>query len=79
MNKERFHSIISLIATEVVNLYSQNEKIDEIKATDILYKSKLYSLIEKEETGVWHYSPIMLYSLLKEEIATGKLTLPEEI
>jgi len=33
----------------------------------MLYSSKLYATLEKEETKAWQYSTQMLYSLFEQE------------
>lgn len=42
-----------------------------------LYSSELYSVLEKEETKVWHYSVPKLYELWEKETKTGQLVLTE--
>ena len=46
------------------------------EAFDKLYDSELYSVLEKEETKVWHYSVPKLFELWENELKTGKLKLP---
>jgi len=36
------------------------------------------SLLEDEETMLWHLSYPILYDMLEEELTTGKITFPEE-
>ena len=40
--------------------------------------STLQELLEKEETKVWHYSPLAIYHIWKNERETGEIELPEE-
>ena len=42
------------------------------------YCSKLYSFLENPKTGVWRYSPKLLFNLYKEELEIGDFTFPEE-
>jgi len=35
-------------------------------------------MLEKEESKLWHFSAVTLFILFKEELATGKITYPEE-
>jgi hypothetical protein len=38
----------------------------------------LYSFLENPKTGVWRYSPKLLFNLYKEEQESGTITFPEE-
>jgi len=42
-----------------------------------LYNSKLYAILEQEETKVWQYSTEMLYSLFEQEEEMGKVEFPD--
>lgn len=42
-----------------------------------LYDSKLYSILEDEETKVWPYSTDMLYFLLEQEEKNGDILFPD--
>jgi hypothetical protein len=68
-----------LILPEVVALIAKNYKLSETDAAAALYKSHLYSLLEREETKLWHFSALTLYAMYDEEVKTGSITFPEEI
>ena len=36
------------------------------------------NLLSKEETKMWHYSPMTIYMMWKHEKETGKVVFPEE-
>ena len=76
---EKFNAILSIaIIPEVISLISKNENIDEIQAINEFYDSKVYSLLSDEETKMWHYSPLTIYHMWKEEKTTGEIIFPEE-
>lgn len=76
---EKFNAILSIaIIPEVISLISKNENIDEIRAINEFYDSKVYSLLSDESTKIWHYSPLTIYHMWKEEKTTGKIIFPEE-
>lgn len=52
MNKEQFVILLPIIVNDLVKYISEQEGISEMKALDIVYNSKLYSLLEKEQTKV---------------------------
>lgn len=39
---------------------------------DMLYHSKLYEALEKEDTKMWYYSNYDLFKMFLEETKTGK-------
>lgn len=76
---EKFNSVISIaLVPQVVDLIVTNDKLDDIAAIDVFYKSKTYELLAKEETKMWHYSPLTIYNIWKQEMQTGDVVFPEE-
>lgn len=78
MNNNKLAAILALLIPNLVKEIMANENILEDEAINNLYESKLYSLIEEEETKLWHLSPKALYVLYKQEKETGKIIFPEE-
>lgn len=77
MDYEQFISLIPFIVCDLVNMIVQKQNLSESDAITMLYNSKLYSLLEKEDTKVWYYSTDMLYSLLLQEQRTGSIVFPD--
>ena len=76
---EKFNSILSVaLIPKTVDLIVQNEKIDDISAINEFYQSKTYALLAEEETKMWHFSPLTVYSMWKHEKETGKIVFPED-
>lgn len=42
------------------------------------YYSKTYEMLAKEETKMWHFSAMTVYSMWKHERKTGEVVFPEE-
>ena len=78
MDQKTFEAILTLLVPQVIDLIVKNYGLDEISATKAFYESKLYSVLEEEDTKVWHFSPLTLFCLFDEEKRTGKSTFPEE-
>lgn len=76
MTSERFNAILPLKVTSIIKVM-QNDGVDTDEAIKQLYGSRLYASLEQEETKMWWYSPSLLYDLLKEELATGSFTYPD--
>jgi len=78
MDKKKFEAVLVLLIPKVIELIVENNGGDEVTATRAFYSSGLYSLLEQEETKLWHLSPLTLFNLYEEEKATGEITFPEE-
>ena len=78
MEKRKFEALLILIVPQVVHLVAENYQLDEIAAAKLLYESELYSVLEEEETKLWHLSPLALFTMFDEEKKTGSITFPEE-
>lgn len=77
MNQEQFTAIMPYISADLVTLIAKEKNLSEADAVKRLYSSKLYALLEDEETKLWHYSTKMLYSLLVQEEETGEIIFPD--
>ena len=79
MNEEKFSALLSLaIVPQVVDIIVREEHLSDIEAINVFYQSETYALLEKEETKVWHYSPLAIYHIWKNERETGEIEFPEE-
>lgn len=76
---EKFNSILSIaLIPQTVDLIVKNEELDDISAMTEFYYSKTYEMLAKEETKMWHFSPMTIYLMWKHERDTGKIVFPEE-
>ena len=78
MIKKSISTVIAMITPGIIKLLIQNRNINLEEASEILYNSKIYETLEDEETKVWRLSYLLLYDILEEELATGKITFPDE-
>ena len=75
----QFNSILSIaLIPATVDLIVEREGIDDISAINEFYNSKVYELLSKEETKMWHYSPMTVYTMWKHEKKTGEIIFPED-
>lgn len=76
---EKFNSILSIaLIPQTVALIAENCGFDDITAINEFYQSKVYDLLSDEKTKMWHYSPMTVYTMWKNEKETGKVIFPEE-
>ena len=75
---EKFSAIIIVILVpQIIYIIIKKEKMIEDEALVRFYLSKTYKLLSDEESKLWHYSPLTLYEIWKNEYKTGELVLPE--
>lgn len=77
MEQKKFEAMLVLIVPKVIGLIVQESGLDEVTATKAFYESKVYSLLEQEDTKLWHLSPLTLFYMYDEERKTGNITFPE--
>ena len=73
MDQKKFEGLLILIVPQVVGLIVKNCGLDEVTATTLFYKSRVYALLEQEDTKMWHYSPLTLFNMYNEERETGNI------
>lgn len=78
MDKKKYESMLILIVPAVVKLIIENYSWNEIKASNEFYESKVFECLEREDTKLWHLSPLTLFNMFDEEQKTGSFTFPEE-
>ena len=78
MADKKFEAILTLLVPQVINLICENYPLDEMTASKEFYESKVYSLLEQEDTKLWHLSALTLFNMFDEERKTGAFTFPEE-
>ena len=78
MENDRFSSMLFLLVPQIVQHIKDTCQIDEEKATEMLFRSELYSKLEDESTKLWHLSARALFEMFCEEHETGTITYPEE-
>ncbi len=77
MDENKLIGILPMITSALAAKISENENISEDAAISKLYKSKLYNMLENENTTVWQFSVTKLFELYQEEMATGSIDFPE--
>lgn len=78
MDQKKFEAMLMLLVPQVIGLIVKNYGCDEVTATKEFYESNVYSVLEEEDTKLWHFSPLTLFNMYDEERKTGTITFPEE-
>jgi hypothetical protein len=79
MDKKRFEAIFPLKVQSVVEQRSEQKGFSFRDSLHYLYTSELYRMLEREETKVWYYSPMLLFELVRKEKDLGVLKLPDHV
>ena len=58
--------------------FEGRELVDDNKAISGFYQSRLYQELSDENSKLWHYSPMTLYTMYQDELLTGSYDYPEE-
>lgn len=77
MEQKKFEAMLVLIVPQVIGMIAEKTGLDEVSATRAFYGSQVYSLLEQEDTKLWHLSPLTLFHMYDEEQKTGNITFPE--
>ncbi|MDR0301961.1 MAG: hypothetical protein LBI04_06590 [Treponema sp.] len=78
MTPEKLSALLTILNPAIVQMIMEKRKLTNIDAIRLLYESSLYAMMEKEESKLWHLSPLTLYELLEEELEKGSINYPEE-
>lgn len=71
-------AMLEFIVPRLIKAIMEYNSMAEKDAFTLLYSSKLYEKLDREETKLWHLSVPTLYDMFKEEQDTGEITYPEE-
>lgn len=77
MERKKYEAMLVLIVPQVIGLIVKNDGLDEVTAARLFYESRVYSLLEQEDTKLWNLSPLTLFNMYDEERKTGNITFPE--
>lgn len=78
MNEDQFSAMLAIIVPPIVELITKNSNVEDKKAISRFYQSALYQELSDEESKLWHYSPLTLYTMYQDELLTGSYDYPEE-
>lgn len=78
MNENQFSTFLAVVIPSVIALIVKSGGMSETEAISKFYRSKLYQELSDEETKLWHYGPMTLYTMYCEEVTKGFYEYPEE-
>jgi len=78
MNENQFSAMLALIVPPIIKEIAKNSNIGEDKIISRFYRSRLYKELSLENSKLWHYSSMTLYTMYQDELLTGDYAYPEE-
>jgi hypothetical protein len=70
--------MLAVIVPPIIEEIIKNSNVDEAKVIARFYQSRLYQELSDEETKLWHYGPMTLYTMYQDELLVGSYGYPEE-
>ncbi|MDR1953847.1 MAG: hypothetical protein LBQ21_05150 [Clostridiales Family XIII bacterium] len=70
---DKVKALIEGVTQDVIAYLVEEENVPIDKAVDKMYNSELFIKLSDRETGLYRESPAYVTSLLKDELANGKL------
>ena len=78
MKDVQFKSILQLNNPLIIQEIIKAFNVDDKTAIEMFYNSSLYEKYIDESTKLWHFSPLVMADLLRQEIETGEIEYPIE-
>lgn len=78
MNEDQYSAFLTLIVPQIIEEITKNSNINVEQVISRFYQSKLYAELSDEQSKLWHYSPLTLYTMYQDELLTGSYDYPEE-
>lgn len=77
MDKSKFDTIFSIIVGDLVKKIAITLDLSDEDAIKELYASRLYAVLENEETKTWQYSTEKLLDMFIEEKNSNRIIFPQ--
>jgi hypothetical protein len=73
VEKKDFEFMVDILTRDLITLLMERQQIDMKSAFDIVYNSDTYAALNRPESGLFFQSPKYVYSILDNEMKTGKM------
>ena len=77
MEKIKFDAVFPIICSVLAEKIASELNLSDEDAIKKLYSSRVYELMEQEETKFWQYSTEKLFEMYLEESSTGNISFPQ--
>ena len=73
VDKKDFEFMVDIMIRELIRLLMERQDVDMKTAFDLFYNSDTYSALNRPQSGLYFQSPKYVYSILENELKTGKM------
>jgi hypothetical protein len=73
VEKKDFDFMVDILTRDLITLLMERQSMDMKSAFDIFYNSDTYAALNRPESGLYFQSPKYVYSILENELKTGKM------
>lgn len=73
VEKKDFEFMVDILTRDLITLLMERQQIDMKSAFDMVYNSDTYTALNRPESGLFFQSPKYVYSILDNEMKTGKM------
>lgn len=75
MNIEQkdFEFMVDILTRDIISLLMERQNLNMKAAFDAFYNSDTYTALNRPESGLYFQSPKYVYSILENEMKTGKM------
>lgn len=73
VDKKDFDFMVEIMTRELIALLMEQQSMDMKSAFDLFYNSDTYTALNHPESGLYFQSPQYMYSILENEMETGKM------
>ena len=73
IDKKDFDFMVDILTRDLITLLMEHQNLDMKSAFDVFYNSDTYAALGRPESGLYFQSPKYVYSILENEMKTGKM------
>ena len=73
VEKKDFDFMVDILTRDLIILLMDRQNMDMKSAFDVFYNSDTYAALNSPESGLYFQSPKYVYSILVNEMKTGKM------
>ena len=73
IEKKDFEFMVDILTRDLISLLMERQNLDMKAAFDAFYNSDTYAALNRPESGLYFQSPKYVYSILENEMKTGKM------
>lgn len=73
IEKKDFDFMVDILTRDLISLLMERQNLSMKAAFDVFYNSDTYAALNRPESGLYFQSPKYVYSILENEMKTGKM------